>query len=272
MRATPKAVSAAEAKLAVEAKPPAPTGDQFTDAIHAYLVKHGNSISRADDGSIHTGGDSTGDREPYIVYWNSNVIGPPPTVQDGFTKSQLRRFPGKMPKLTTQYDREHFRIAVDDLSKIINQQMGELVRLSGTISGSRPVAPPNAPNGTDKPLETLQRINSIFQDVHARIFNRGSGSDRSLFDQYPSYKEELLDILADGWDPIVGDYNVALQQFTGAVMLLRSAERHLDDREMYNMATHNLDGYQDSLAKATGALHLWATSTSQRIDVTIKAI
>jgi hypothetical protein len=178
----------------------------------------------------------------------------------------------KAPKFTTQYDREKFRLAVDDLSKIINQDMGELVRLSMNISGSRPVVSPNSPNGTDQPLETLRRINSIFQDVHARIFNRGNGSDRSLFDKYPSYKEQLLDILPDGWDPLVGAYNVALQQFTGAVMLLRAAERHLDDRELYNMATRNLDGYQEALQKATGPLRDWAINTNSRIDLTIKAI
>jgi hypothetical protein len=244
-------------------------------AVDAFLAKQGKAPRWGQTaGGPATVGLGSGTGLPddiYITFWGAS-LGPWPTVQDGFTNAQLRRFPTKAPKFTTQYDREKYRLAVDDLSKIINQDIGELVRLSMNISGSRPVVSPNSPNGTDQPLETLRRMSSIFQDVHARIFNRGNGSDRSLFDQYPSYKEELLDILPDGWDPIVGAYNVALQQFIGAVMLLRGAERHLDDRELYNMATHNLDGYQEALQKATGPLRDWAIDTNSRIDLTIKAI
>jgi preprotein translocase subunit Sec61beta len=100
MRATSKPLDAAHAKGGLETKPPALTGSPLRDAINAYLVKHGNDVSRADDGSIHTGSDSTGDRGPYIAYWNTDVLVRGPQLA---TDSLPRRFAGSPIKFRSSH-------------------------------------------------------------------------------------------------------------------------------------------------------------------------
>jgi hypothetical protein len=245
------------------------TGDPLRDAIRAYLVKHGNSISRADDVSIHTGGDSTGDRSPYIVYWNSDVLGPWPTTSDGFTASQVRRFPNKIPKFTLQYDKEKFRDAVEDFSKVINDRVSAIGTLSNNVAGMKPLVAKGRGRGAIDPLEKLQQVSAIQKEVDSRLFAGGNGP---FFDQYPRYKEELLGLMPEESQNVWVAYNGALYRFTNALMVVRQAEKHPEDGELFEYTMKDLDHIQDEFVRAAGDIRRWVELVNTRIDLMVKAI
>ena len=65
--------------------------DPFRIIIDNVLIKRGLSTNYADDGSIHMGSERHGDN--YIARWNTDILGPWPTIADGFTEAHLRKSP-----------------------------------------------------------------------------------------------------------------------------------------------------------------------------------
>jgi hypothetical protein len=267
MRAAPKAVSVAEAKQAPQVSL-ASSGSPFRDAINAYLAKHGQPISRADDGSIHTASLSGPDNAPFISYWNTEVLGPWPTVQDGFTDNQLRWLPPKLPKFNTQYDKEKFREALDKLSYAIDREGGKIITQSQALAGHSPLVGRGRETATLR-LQQLATIQELLRNLVTSLFD----GNNTIFDDYPSYKEELRGAL-----PITNprgawtDVEMALGKFVAAMTLVQDAERHPEDQTLYNNAVSNLQPYQSALADALGGAMRWTTDSDKRLELLRKAI
>lgn len=244
-------------------------------AIESFLARRGKTPhwNETINGHQYVGlGSQTGAADDeFITVWDE-TLGSWPTTHDGFTEKQLRIFPAKITKFTTNYDREKFRSAVEDLSAIINGQIGELVTLSNNVVGIHPIVGADRDRGAIGPLERLQRIRTLYDGVFTSLFVSTNGHFGQFFDQYPLYNEELRGLIPNDWQAVWDRYNVALANLTRAVSLLRAAEKIPEDRAQYELATANIEPYQTTFAEATQAVRNWTFLPSKRIDLMIKSM
>jgi hypothetical protein len=158
--------------------------------------------------------------------------------------------PLTIPKFTTQFDKEKFRKAIDDLSAIVDQQGNAIVALSENVAGVSPIT--GGSGDASIPLEKLQRLRIMYNAVSDLL---DGGGRLPFFDQYPAYKTELLSIMPDNTQNILVGFSITLHQLTRAVLLIQSSKRHPDDRELNEQAMTNIGTFQQEFREATGKLH-----------------
>jgi hypothetical protein len=252
---------------------PTGTGNPLWDQIKAFLIRNGRNKEAENSPLDRTPssfamGDASDGMGPYITYWGP-ALGPWPTTEDGFTVSQLRLFPAKPPKFTLQYDKEKFREAVEDFSKVINDKAGAVGILSNNAAGIKPLVARGRGRGAIDTLEKLQEISAIQNEVDSRLFAGGRGP---FFDQYPRYKAELLGLMPNESQNLWVAYRGALYRFTNALMVVRQAEKHPEDGELFEYAMKDLDHIQDEFLRATGDLRQWVEAVNNRIDLMVRVI
>jgi hypothetical protein len=99
-----------------------------------------------------------------------------------------------------------------------------------------------------------------------------AGGNGPFFDQYPRYKTELLGLMPNESQNTWVAYNGALYRFTNAVMVVRQAEKHPEDGELFEYAMKDLDHIQDEFLRAAGDLRQWVESVNNRIDLMVRVI
>lgn len=251
----------------LDEKTGAGTGNPLWDKINAYLAKRGKSPEPTNRAPtlFAMGGSSHG--EIYITRWDAS-LGPWPEVDDGFTSSELRTLPKKVPRFTTQYDKENFRKAVDALQRELNQKMGAIIRQSQRLG---PIA--LTTDTLQQFNETLEQVLATYRELDAALFVRGSQGNGTFFDEsYAGYKELLMGVFSDDWQVRWSNFNVARDIFSKSIALLSNAARHPDDVKLVASATTNTGIPKSQFMQETGRLREWLEDTNRRIEMVIRAI
>jgi hypothetical protein len=67
-------------------------------------------------------------------------------------------------------------------------------------------------------------------------------------------------------------YRRSLQLFTNALMVVRQAETHPEDGELFEYSTKELEYIQDGFVRSAGDVKRWVDSVNKQIDIMVKAI
>lgn len=251
------------------------TGNPLWDQIKEYLRKNGKTKEaelQPDNPAPNkfTMGDASDGRGIFITSWGAK-LGMWPTVEDGFTPSQVRIFPRIAPKFQLPSDKKNFLAAVDGLSVVVNDKLGSVVAATHAAlnESNSPLVTKENGHGAIDALKKLQKIETIRSEIEASLFRNNQGQ---FFDQYPKYKSELLGIIPDGSDAVWRSYLVALDQLTNSLMVVRQAETHPEDGQLFEYAVKDLRPYRISFLTAGNALSDWIKSVNDRIDLMTKVM
>jgi hypothetical protein len=239
-------------------------GNTLQQNIDSLLAKRGKTANNYIPGGPVSMGDASDGRGPFITHWDVS-LDPWPTTDDGITPHQLRIFPKKRPIFTTQQAREEFRTEVGQLSQLVNEKIGGMIARSERIAGQRPMAAHGRGRGPVEVLEKLQEIRDMREEVESRLF---AGAHFPYFKDRPLYREELIDILPDSYQPPWDGYNLALHNLTRAITILKEAAQP----SQIELATANIGPFQDAFVQATSNLRDWVTAFNRRVDFTVRAI
>ena len=223
------------------------TDSPLRNAINYALIKRGQPISRADDGSIHMG--SEGPDDNYIAYWNTDVLGPWPTTADGFTARQLRKLPtnaiaGSPPtppqKPKPHYDEKEIGemlAALRSLDSIIDKEYAPAERDLNDILWNWESRVRGDP--TNMRIDELQAAREHLVTARGKILR--------LFSEHHFYKTELQSVMADENDAN-SSMQSTLDQF---IKDARELSRHsgIDVLRFINSSLNRLHSVNEQMKK-----------------------
>jgi hypothetical protein len=165
------------------------------------------------------------------------------------------------PVFTTQYGREKFRSALDDLAGVVNSHVGEVIRLSNNVAGVHPLVGIGRGRGAIEPEEKLKQISEKYKEA--------MDSYAAFFDRYPIYRQDFTNLLPaqNQWNA----YHKALNNFMRSVYLIREAERYPADTKLFEVAIASIDPVQEQFIQATNSLKEWVDLVNQKIAELAKA-
>jgi hypothetical protein len=246
------------------AKQPELSGNPLREAIDAFLAKNGKTIDWKTSVLIQTP-DANDGKGAYIAYWDQSMgPWPEPIAGNGFTADQLRKLPRKVPRFSTQFDKEEFRKSVRDVSTVI-KQVDDLIKASRNVAGVTPITGGNRADASE-PLEKLRKIRETFHALDGQLFRT------PIFDQYPDYKAELWGLIPPGSQDVFQNFGAVLNELTNAVALLREVQKLPDNVTASAQALEAIKPIQDRFAATFGLLQRWVVDCNQRIDMVTRAI
>jgi hypothetical protein len=168
----------------------------------------------------------------------------------------------QIPNLSTQAAKEEFHGALREFSKITHQ-IDEIEKITMPIAENRPLVRSDL-GGAAVPLEKVKQIRVLYSSVDSQIF---AGGNAPFFNQYMLlYKRALVSIMPANSQPVWNNYNVALFHLELALLLVQSAEKHPEDRELYDRSVRSAEIFADQLRTPVSELHDWLAVINQRID------
>jgi hypothetical protein len=185
-----------------------------------------------------------------------------PSIKTKTAKSVAMPGPARaVPVFTTQYDRERFRSALDDLSGLVNNHVREIIQLSNNVAGVHPLIGRGRGRGAMEPAEKLEHIREKCQETERLLFSGGTYS--AFFDKYPVYRQEFVNFMPgpSQWNA----YNKALRTLTTAVSVVLRAEKYPNDNQLFEAAIAGLDPIQEQFIQATNSLKEWVDLLNQKI-------
>jgi hypothetical protein len=245
------------------------TGNPLLDKINEFLSRNGKTAELSRHEGLVQIGDENNGKGPFITYWDSSLgAWPEPTTSSGFSANQLRRFPQKVPRFTTSFDKEKFRGALDDLSTTINK-INPIYTISTYLVNRFPFIDPIAEMSLAKVVEQTKQIKEMSADLDRAFF---ADSGAKFFGKYRPYAAELSGTLPEGWQTVFTNYKTELRSFVNAVALIEDAEKHADNPDLRAHAAQNVEPTQLRFWQAVSALRDMMVDCNRRIDMMARAI
>ncbi len=167
---------------------------------------------------------------------------------------------------STQYDREKFRAALDELAAIA--RMAEAtVDQTGQLLSTRPLF--RADQSADQLIARLRELNEAGSELDRRLLSAGPGS---FSKDYPAYQVVIRSIVPPTLGPTWQEFKRALTVTVMAIEMLRDAEPHKNS-PLYQRVEYMTNlALQDIYSKAVNQVRPPLADFEKRITSTIQGL